>query len=252
MQLHILGFSPPVPNSGKASSSYLIQAHETQLLVDCGYGAVSKLLMLASPDHLDGIIVSHMHPDHYLDLLALRSYFRRAGRNSVPLFLPPGGWQLLDNVVEAMQLSDGQRHMSSVFDIGEFDPSRGLTVKSVNTEFCKTVHPIATYAMSFAARGHDARLVYTSDTAWCPEIIDFSDDANLLLIEAGASSVGNQQSNTSHLTPREAGCISARARARRTVITHFDERQSERILSEVKWEADNDVKLAAEFACYDV
>ena len=65
-------------------------------MLECGHGAASKLLQYASIESLAAIVISHMHPDHFFDLVPLKYgiAFNRYPR--IPLFLPPGGEPILD------------------------------------------------------------------------------------------------------------------------------------------------------------
>ena len=71
MKLTILGASGARPNGGDASAGYLVQSATTAILLDCGSGVVSKLQAAMNPRDLDAVVISHIHSDHSLDLIAL-------------------------------------------------------------------------------------------------------------------------------------------------------------------------------------
>ena len=72
MKLTVLGGSAAAPNPGDACAGYHVASGATALLLDCGSGVVSQLRALADERALSGVVVSHLHADHTLDLVTLR------------------------------------------------------------------------------------------------------------------------------------------------------------------------------------
>lgn len=242
MKLTILGFSPPYPNPNIATSSYLLRSGDDVILIDCGHGAASKLLQVTKPSNLTRIIISHMHPDHFYDLIPLRNVFFKNNLKKIPLLLPPGGLKILLNVVKATELPDN--YMSDFFSMSEYDPNQLLKLDSVEVSFLKTVHPINTYAMSFLERSTNKKFVYTSDTATFPELIGFCKNSDLMFIECTDVQVP-QNIKRWHLSPIEVSEIFNQTQAKKTVITHFETKDSQEIIKTTRKPAN--VFLAEEF-----
>ena len=95
MRLTVIGKSPAFTDAGGACSGYLVEDGGTRLLVDCGNGVFGKLRAATDPFALDGVVISHVHADHVLDLVpfAYALLFARGGRPfpPLPLHVPPGG-----------------------------------------------------------------------------------------------------------------------------------------------------------------
>ena len=72
MKLTVVGCSGSISGPDSPASSYLLQApHEDRifsLLIDCGPGAMGALYRYMDPCEIDAIALSHLHPDHCLDL----------------------------------------------------------------------------------------------------------------------------------------------------------------------------------------
>ena len=64
MRLTVLGKSPAWSDAGGACSSYLVEAGETTLVVDCGNGAFGKLRARAPYIDVDAVVLTHLHTDH--------------------------------------------------------------------------------------------------------------------------------------------------------------------------------------------
>ena len=69
LQLTVLGKSPSWQDVGGACSGYLVQEEDFALLLDCGNGVFSKLRRFCDYVDVDAVLVSHLHADHFLDLV---------------------------------------------------------------------------------------------------------------------------------------------------------------------------------------
>src|ERR1044072_4277896 len=69
MRVTVLGKSPSWQDAGGACSGYLIEHGDSSLLLDCGNGVFSKLRLHRDYVDLDAVLISHMHADHFLDLV---------------------------------------------------------------------------------------------------------------------------------------------------------------------------------------
>src|SRR5438046_117633 len=69
MRLTVLGKSPAWQDAGGACSGYLVEERDTAVVVDCGNGVFSKLRRFRDYTAVDAVIISHLHADHFLDLV---------------------------------------------------------------------------------------------------------------------------------------------------------------------------------------
>ncbi len=69
MRITVLGKSPSWQDAGGACSGYLVEEAGTFLLLDCGNGVFSKLRRHRDYVAVDVIVISHLHADHFLDLV---------------------------------------------------------------------------------------------------------------------------------------------------------------------------------------
>ena len=221
MRLTVLGSSASQPAAGDASSGYLITEGASTLLVDCGSGVLGRLLEHASIDAVDAIVISHMHADHYIDLIALR-YGRRygaPGQREIPVYLPPGGSARLQAVSEA--ISSTQPFFAGVLSLRDYTPGDRIEVGELSVRPLEVVHGIPSFGMRIVGRG-GATLAYSSDTVCCDEVVELARDADLFVAEntlgGGAPSLHQP---VTHLSAEEAGQLAARAGAGRLVLTHF-------------------------------
>ena len=230
--LRIVGFSPPYPNEGRATSSYLLRAPDGDVLVDCGHGAVAALLEATELDRLSAVVISHMHPDHFYDLIPLRNALLRRRLGPVPVHLPPGGRRILLDVVAATALPDD--YTSPYFDLRDYEQGSTIELAGLTATALRTVHPIETFALRFALPS-GARLVYTADTAWSEQVTEFAAGADLLLVEATDYPL-DPVTPRCHLTPEEAGRLARSSGVGRAVITHYESAFGDEILERARSE----------------
>jgi ribonuclease BN (tRNA processing enzyme) len=69
MQVRVLGKSPSWQDGGGACSGYLVREGGFSLLLDCGNGVFGKLRAVEDYLNVGAILISHLHPDHILDLV---------------------------------------------------------------------------------------------------------------------------------------------------------------------------------------
>lgn len=77
MQLTVIGAGPAYTDRPEASGAcYLLSARGTHLLLDLGQGSFARLFAHVHPTALAAVVVSHLHPDHFIDLVPMRHYLR--------------------------------------------------------------------------------------------------------------------------------------------------------------------------------
>ncbi len=129
MELTVLGGSAAAPNPGDACTGYHVASGDTALLLDCGSGVVSRLRALADERALSGVVITHLHADHTLDLVALRyalKYVPAAPLPApIPLHLPPGGLAFLERLAGVFQEGNEAEldFWGDVFAPREYDPA---------------------------------------------------------------------------------------------------------------------------------
>src|ERR671925_1144885 len=94
MRLTILGKSPAWQDAGGACSGYLLEEEGTAVVVDCGNGVFGKLRQRIDYVDVDAVVISHLHADHFLDLVPY-SYALTYAPRQQPVPVPP--WPGTDN-----------------------------------------------------------------------------------------------------------------------------------------------------------
>src|SRR5207248_5304177 len=91
MRLTVLGKSPSWQDAGGACSGYLVEEGPACVVVDCGNGVFSKLRRFRDYTRVDAVVISHLHADHFLDLIPFAYALTYAPRQQpVPVDRWPG------------------------------------------------------------------------------------------------------------------------------------------------------------------
>jgi ribonuclease BN (tRNA processing enzyme) len=221
ISLTVLGSGVAWANPGGVCSGYLVQAAGAALLMDCGTGTLGRLRLVFNPRQLDAVIVSHLHADHFMDLVGLRygtKYGGLGGARPLPVYLPPGGIAKLAQVGAA--LDGSERFFADVFDLQEYDPAGVVAVGAMRVQLRRVQHYIPSHAMRIEA---GSSLVYSADCAPCDALIEHARGADALLCEAAMLHHGQDEpepDKRGHLTAGEAGAIARQAGVGRLFITH--------------------------------
>lgn len=251
MRLTILGSCASQPGAGEACSGYLVSSGDTRVMLDCGSGTLGPLQRYASLDDLRAIVVSHLHPDHYLDLVALRygRTYGAAGARPIDVYLPPGGVSHLNRLASA--LSGTTPFWDTALTLHEYEPGVPIPLGALTIRPHEVRHGIR----SFGMRVEDGRtaLAYTSDTVACDALVPLAQGAHTLLAEATLAGGAPQHHDpVTHLSAEQAAEVAAAAGVSRLVLTHFwYTADRDLAVSEAAACFAGDVRAAASGRCFD-
>lgn len=241
MELTVLGGSAAAPNPGDASSGYLVTSGDTTILLDCGSGVVSKLRAQTDERVLSGVVISHLHADHTIDLVTLRYALKYApprtpsrgdeqpSPSPIPLHLPPGGLPFLARLSAAFQTGneEGQDFWGEVFVPREYrsqvEGDQPLTIGALTLRFAPMCHYIPTWAIRITDERTGRALTYSADTGPQAPLAEFAAGGDLLLCEATLlqQPAAQDPAGYGHLTATEAGQIATAAGVERLLLTHL-------------------------------
>ena len=236
MRITVLGKSPAWQDAGGACSGYLVEQDDTRLLLDCGNGVFGKLRARMDYVDLDAVVLSHLHADHFFDLVPYASALTYAPRQQ-PVPVPP--WPGTDSPARpALHAPAGAReafrmvcegggmpaaHIEDAFGLREYDPHEVLEIGPLRVRFRPVPHFMPTNAIELSSAADPGRrLTFGADCAPSDELCDFATGTDVLFIEATLPRP-ERQGPRGHLTPREAGEHGRRAGAGRLVLTHISD-----------------------------
>ncbi len=250
--IRVLGKSPAANDVGGACSGYLLSEGDFTLLLDCGSGVFPRLREYTDYGSLDAVIISHLHADHFLDLIPFSFALRYSIRAPFPqpkLWAPPGSGDFFQRIGEVVRFDD---QIASVFDLSEYSEQSQLSVGPFTVKFASVPHYIETFACDITAPS-GKRLTFGADCGPNGALEQLAAGTDLLLVEATLESEPSGEGFRGHMTAREAGQLAAAAGASRVVLTHFsDELDQKRVRSEGEAGFGAEVTLAEAGAVYTI
>lgn len=216
MRLTIIGASGSFPGPASPASCYLVETAGFRLLLDLGNGALGALHQYMDIYDVDAVYLSHLHPDHCMDLCSYwvaRNYAPQGRQPVIPVYGPPG---VADRMAQAYGM-DPDPGMREVFEFRELTPGR-MSIGPIEATLQRVNHPVDAFGIRLE---HGAvSMAYSGDTGPCSELVDLARDTDLFLCEA-AFHEDRENPKDVHLTGVEAGDHASRAGTREVVLTHL-------------------------------
>ena len=226
-----------MPAGGMASSGYLVRAADQRIMLDAGPGTALQLgaeLGTHPDDRLTGVVVTHEHTDHLLDLLVhgkilLQQRLTRSdalhvtvdeSMPAVPLYVPEGAAARLAQLARLYPVATYpllDRAFGLGFDVREYHPGQTLHFGPVTArvELLQHVAPNCGVRLE-----HDGRsLVYTGDTGVTAALPKLAAGAGMLLAESTLRETDT--TGHGHLSSADAGRAARDAGVDELVLTHF-------------------------------
>ena len=160
MRITVLGKSPAWQDAGGACSGYLVEEGGTTVLLDCGSGVFGKLRELIDYTEVDAVVITHVHADHFIDLVPYSYALLLTPRQQpVPvaghpgtddparprLIVPPGARQTFRTVVGAW---GDEELIEQAFAIEEYDAGSTVEIGPLTATFAEVPHFILTHAVN--------------------------------------------------------------------------------------------------------
>lgn len=215
MNLTVLGTSAGFAGKNDACSSYLLSVGGKKYLIDLGPGSLASVQNHIGFRELDAVLVSHLHADHVSDLYTFRfavSVAQKEGSmpHPFPIYLP-------DQPAETYSFI--RSNIEEEFAMTVMVEGKNLELNGLKVRLLRTRHPVLAHAMRF--EHEDKVFVYTTDTSYFEDLVDFCSGADLLLSEATLQDRDRELEETGHMTARTAGRLARQAGVRTLVLTHI-------------------------------
>lgn len=238
MKLTVIGASGSFPGPGSPASCYLVTApgpdgaggtRPWRILLDLGNGSLGVLQRYLALEDIDAVLLTHLHPDHCMDLCGLHVAVRWS----------PGGWSagrvpVLGPADTARRLAEAygmepEPGMHPDFDFRTWRPGVTESLGPFRITPYPVRHPIdEAYALRVEVDepGPDGApatrvLTYSGDTDTCDALVDAARDADVFLCEAAYQEGRDDHIEGVHLTGLRAGRTAAEAGARTLLLTHL-------------------------------
>ena len=226
MELLVVGSGAAYPDRpGTASSTYVVEHRGAGICLDLGQGGFAGIAGRVEPSTLDAVVVSHLHPDHFVDLVALRHYLRYE-------FEPPRRMRVLAPAGLADRLDALLAEPGFAAAALDVEPRREGTVRDrARSRSRAAASPTPTRATRCASRSPTSRprpASSTPATAGEPTISRRSSGPATRSSSRSPSGPGRSRWATSTSTGPAVGALAAATRPGRVLLTHLQMRRDPR------------------------
>jgi len=221
MKLTIIGSGDAFGSGGRLNTCFRIETSGRALLLDCGASSLPALKARGiDPNALDGVLLSHLHGDHFGGLVFLVMDGHFLSRRERPLLIagPPGTRERLDAALEIFfprSTTIKWRFPWQVVEIAPGTPAEflGLSVRTV-----EVVHQSG--APSTAVRISDGNrvLAYSGDTEWTDALVSVANGADLFIVEC----YEHTRAVSGHMNWTKLREMIPVLKARRIMVTHMN------------------------------
>lgn len=216
IELFVAGAGPSYTDRpGATGAAYLIRHGSTAILLDLGQGSFPRVARELDPTEIDAVVVSHLHPDHFVDLVALRHYLLYGVNPPRRLtVLSPAG---LADRIDALHAEPG--FTAAALDCADLTEGSRI-VGELQLEARLVTHTAESYAFRVAAPGAEHGLVYSGDCGRAADLAPLIHQGDALLCEVSFGP-GPVPPGVNHLDGPAVGELAATAGAGRVLLTHL-------------------------------
>jgi ribonuclease BN (tRNA processing enzyme) len=217
VQLDVLGAGPAYSNRPDSiGAAYLLRNARSSLLLDLGQGAFARLASQIEPSDLDAVAISHLHPDHFIDLVPLRHYLRYEFEppRRVRVIAPHG----VDGRLDALLAEPG--FTAAALDLEDQGPGR-RRIGEFELESARVHHTEDSYAMRITeAASGETGLAYSGDCGDADDLVRIIRPGDALLCEVSFGT-GSVPPGAEHLNAAAVAKVATSTGAGCVLLTHL-------------------------------
>ena len=191
MRLTIIGSGDAFGSGGRFNTCFLLETAKGTLLVDCGASSLVALKARGlDANGIDGIVLSHLHGDHFgaLPFLLLDAQFLTQRERPLLIAGPPGTRARLDQSLEVFFPRSSTNKWRFSWNVMEIEVARPTEVLGHCVTTTEVVHYSGAPSTAIVLSDGDKRFAYSGDTEWVDALISVAAGADLFIIECFAYS----------------------------------------------------------------
>jgi ribonuclease BN (tRNA processing enzyme) len=239
----VLGCSGMYATQERAASGYLVEYGDIKVWLDAGSGTWRNLLGHIDYERLDGIVLTHRHPDHTTDIFQAyhaRMYGQAEAMPPIPLWAPQ---ETVDRLL-------GFAAVDESFDMRPIAAGDQFDFEGATFSFHRMAHPAVTVGVRISYGG--GVFAYSADTGPDGELGSLARDADLFICEATFQDGDGPWEG--HMHASEAAATAKRSNVAHLVLSHLPPRRDLGLsLAEAHHEAEGiKIELAHDGHRYEV
>jgi ribonuclease BN (tRNA processing enzyme) len=222
MKLHILGCGDAFGSGGRQQSSYLVEADDRLILLDCGPSALFALKRAGfDPGRLDAILLSHLHGDHFggLPFFLIDFIYRQPRKDPLAIAGPPGTESRVRQLFELMYsgASGENAHLPLSFHV--LSPDQPARVAGIDIFPFRVPHQSQMISLALKVRYQGKQILFSGDSLWTESFIEQARGVDLFLCECSFY----REEPGMHVNYQALEANLARLKCRQLLLTHLGE-----------------------------
>mgnify|MGYP001815302138 CR=1 FL=1 len=206
----ILGASGSFAGPGGACTGFLVQSPGANVWLDAGPGTLANLQRHIRIRDLTAIVLTHEHPDHWLELPVVYSAIRHyEHRSPVRVFGTAGTLALAEDLCPALP---------EAFHWELIQDADTAVIGDQNWTFSRTDHYVETMAVRVDSHGRS--MAFTADTGPGWSLAELGRGIDLAISESTFLS-DTEHEGILHLSARQAGSLAVEAGVAELVLSHL-------------------------------
>ena len=249
MKLTVLGSGTCIPLPNRNAPGYFLQAGGLYILVDCGSGVARQLAKAGySCETLDCILLTHLHPDHCSDLVAIVHALKIATEGRRKKRLTIGGPAAIG---EYYRSCVGEWVGAVSFPVKLVDMQRPIDFDGVRIDCHASGHLDNGQSKSYRFTCEDKVIVFTGDAPYSRELAAFATCADLVIADC---STLDKDRRAGHMSAGQCGVLAREAGARAVMLSHLypDAFPDQARADECRREFAGEIVLAEDLMEYEV
>jgi ribonuclease BN (tRNA processing enzyme) len=222
MRLTIVGSGDAFGSGGRFNTCFWLETAKATLLVDCGASS-PVALKTRGLDHgrVDGIVLSHLHGDHFgaLPFLLLDAQLVQRRERALTIAGPPGARARIEAAMEVFFPGGMTNRWRFPSEIVEIEVGRPTDILGHTVTTTEVVHQSGAPSTALRISDGEKLFAYSGDTEWTDALIGVADGADLFIVEC----FGYAGAHRGHLSWEILKTKLASLRARRIMLTHMNE-----------------------------
>lgn len=221
MRFTVLGSGTSVPDAERGPAGFLVECGDVVWLADVGSGTVGRCVRAGvDPRVIDGVVLSHHHPDHCADLVPLL-FSMRVGppprTRDLPIVAGEGFGAFFAGLESVygkwIRPGRGRALLTELTLSGaaEHDLGGGLRLRTRPAN-----HAAAALHLRFEAEG--LSVTFSGDTGPSEALVELASGTDLLVCECAGT---DAEAVPGHLSPSDVAEIARRAEPRAIWLTHL-------------------------------
>jgi ribonuclease BN (tRNA processing enzyme) len=187
MRITCLGSGDAFGTGGRLNTSFFIQTSNYGILLDCGATTAVALKKAGlSSDHVDIILISHLHGDHIGGIpfiITERKQPKGSSTNGSLVVIGPKGLEETVTRLQACFFPGIEVNDSDLVQFIEYRAEQAIHPSGMVVTAYPASHTPATCPHSLRVESDGVVIAYSGDTAWNDNLIRVSNGADLFICE---------------------------------------------------------------------